>query len=185
MGRGPFPTTHAGRGGAHQPPFLQQQYPQQQQPQYPGSNQQHHSNTTTNSMAYNHGGPPPNNLQQQQLPVMRAAPMAATSAMPTAGIVVSKRQQGNPVLKYIRNVSWQFGDIGPDYLLGQNACALFLSLRCVGPCTPSTPSPVRRVPVGEGAQGVCALFLSFRCVAICGGALNPPRTFSFPPHQAA
>ncbi len=44
--------------------------------------------------------------------------------------MVSKRQQGNPVLKHIRNVRWVFGDIGPDYLLGANACALFLSLRC-------------------------------------------------------
>ena len=45
-------------------------------------------------------------------------------------IFVSKRQEGNPVLKHIRNVRWQFADIIPDYQLGQNACAVFLSLRC-------------------------------------------------------
>jgi len=46
-------------------------------------------------------------------------------------IFVSKRQEGNPVLKHIRNVRWQFADIIPDYQLGQNACAVFLSLRYV------------------------------------------------------
>jgi DNA excision repair protein ERCC-1 len=63
-----------------------------------------------------------------------AAPVAAqplaAGATASNAIVVSKRQQGNPVLKHIRNVRWVFGDIGPDYLLGANACALFLSLRC-------------------------------------------------------
>ncbi|CAK9195889.1 unnamed protein product [Sphagnum troendelagicum] len=44
-------------------------------------------------------------------------------------IIVSRRQQGNPVLKHIRNVRWVFGDIVPDYLLGQTTCALYLSLR--------------------------------------------------------
>ena len=45
-------------------------------------------------------------------------------------IFVNKRQEGNPVLKHIRNVRWQFADIVPDYQMGQNACAVFLSLRC-------------------------------------------------------
>ncbi|XP_050170153.1 DNA excision repair protein ERCC-1-like [Myiozetetes cayanensis] len=36
---------------------------------------------------------------------------------------------GNPVLKFIRNVPWEFGDVIPDYVLGQSTCALFLSLR--------------------------------------------------------
>lgn len=44
-------------------------------------------------------------------------------------IFVNKRQEGNPVLKHIRNVRWQFADIVPDYQMGQNACAVFLSLR--------------------------------------------------------
>eukprot|EP00897_Mesotaenium_endlicherianum_P010375 jgi/Mesen1/9366/ME000061S08805 len=44
-------------------------------------------------------------------------------------IIVSKRQQGNPVLKNIRNVRWQFGDVVPDYVLGASSCALYLSLR--------------------------------------------------------
>ena len=45
-------------------------------------------------------------------------------------VTVSRRQEGNPVLKHIRNVRWRYGDIVPDYQLGLNACALFLSLRC-------------------------------------------------------
>ena len=46
-------------------------------------------------------------------------------------IMVSKRQEGNPVLKHIRNVRWQYADIVPDYQMGQQTCALFLSLRWI------------------------------------------------------
>ncbi|TNN03113.1 hypothetical protein fugu_000142 [Takifugu bimaculatus] len=46
-----------------------------------------------------------------------------------SSIVVSPRQRGNPILKYIRSVPWEFGDVVPDYVLGQTTCALFLSLR--------------------------------------------------------
>uniref|UniRef100_A0A4W3GJB6 ERCC1-like central domain-containing protein n=1 Tax=Callorhinchus milii TaxID=7868 RepID=A0A4W3GJB6_CALMI len=38
-------------------------------------------------------------------------------------------RRGNPVLRFIRNVAWEFGDIVPDYELGPTTCALFLSLR--------------------------------------------------------
>lgn len=44
-------------------------------------------------------------------------------------ILVSLRQKGNGVLKHIVNVRKEFADIVPDYLIGANACALFLSLR--------------------------------------------------------
>ncbi|XP_040832511.1 DNA excision repair protein ERCC-1-like isoform X2 [Ochotona curzoniae] len=44
-------------------------------------------------------------------------------------IIVSPRQRGNPVLKFVRNVPWEFGEVLPDYVLGQSTCALFLSLR--------------------------------------------------------
>ncbi|XP_061697764.1 DNA excision repair protein ERCC-1 isoform X2 [Syngnathoides biaculeatus] len=46
-----------------------------------------------------------------------------------SSIVVSPRQRGNPILKFVRNVPWEFGDVVPDYVLGQTTCALFLSLR--------------------------------------------------------
>lgn len=44
-------------------------------------------------------------------------------------IIVSRRQEGNPLLRHIRNVRWQHGDILPDYQMGPGTCALFLSLR--------------------------------------------------------
>ncbi|XP_067878106.1 DNA excision repair protein ERCC-1 isoform X2 [Heterodontus francisci] len=44
-------------------------------------------------------------------------------------IVVSPRQRGNPILKFVRNVPWEFGEVVPDYVLGQTTCALYLSLR--------------------------------------------------------
>ncbi|XP_066292312.1 DNA excision repair protein ERCC-1-like [Branchiostoma lanceolatum] len=44
-------------------------------------------------------------------------------------IVINPRQKGNPVIKNIRNVAWEFGDVIPDYVLGKTSCALFLSLR--------------------------------------------------------
>nr|XP_044989669.1 DNA excision repair protein ERCC-1 [Jaculus jaculus] len=47
----------------------------------------------------------------------------------TNSIIVSPRQRGNPVLKFVRNVPWEFGEVVPDYVLGQSTCALFLSLR--------------------------------------------------------
>ncbi|XP_028992179.1 DNA excision repair protein ERCC-1 [Betta splendens] len=46
-----------------------------------------------------------------------------------SSIIVSPRQRGNPILKFVRNVPWEFGEVVPDYVLGQTACALFLSLR--------------------------------------------------------
>lgn len=46
-----------------------------------------------------------------------------------SSIIVSPRQRGNPVLKFVRNVPWEFGEVMPDYVLGQSTCALFLSLR--------------------------------------------------------
>ena len=35
-------------------------------------------------------------------------------------------QRGNPILKFIRNVPWEFGEIIPDYQLGSTSCALYL-----------------------------------------------------------
>ncbi|XP_054708116.1 DNA excision repair protein ERCC-1-like [Uloborus diversus] len=44
-------------------------------------------------------------------------------------LLVNPRQRGNPLLKIIRNVPWEFTEIEPDYVMGKTACALFLSLR--------------------------------------------------------
>ncbi|KDN43419.1 hypothetical protein K437DRAFT_257481 [Tilletiaria anomala UBC 951] len=44
-------------------------------------------------------------------------------------ILVNSRQRGNPVLKGIKNVGWEFADIVPDYQVGVTSGVLFLSLR--------------------------------------------------------
>ncbi|XP_023026487.2 DNA excision repair protein Ercc1 [Leptinotarsa decemlineata] len=47
----------------------------------------------------------------------------------THSILVNQKQRGNPLLKAIHNVTWEYDDIVPDYQMGQSICALFLSLR--------------------------------------------------------
>ncbi|XP_050509694.1 DNA excision repair protein ERCC-1 [Diabrotica virgifera virgifera] len=44
-------------------------------------------------------------------------------------ILVNPKQRGNPLLKAIHNVPWEYGDIIPDYEMGSTTCALFLSIR--------------------------------------------------------
>lgn len=45
-------------------------------------------------------------------------------------ILVNKRQQGNPILKHMRNVPCSIdAAILPDYIMGQQICGLYLSLR--------------------------------------------------------
>lgn len=38
-------------------------------------------------------------------------------------------QKGNPLLKFIINIPWEYSDIVPDYVMGKTTCALFLSVR--------------------------------------------------------
>ncbi|XVF31298.1 hypothetical protein REPUB_Repub16aG0133900 [Reevesia pubescens] len=57
------------------------------------------------------------------------ASSSSNSAQNRNALLVSHRQKGNPLLKHIRNVRWAFADVVCDYLLGQNSCALYLSLR--------------------------------------------------------
>ncbi|KRT81400.1 hypothetical protein AMK59_5020, partial [Oryctes borbonicus] len=44
-------------------------------------------------------------------------------------LLVNPKQKGNPLLKSVRNVPWEYDDIVPDYQMGRSVCALFLSLR--------------------------------------------------------
>ncbi|KAG0093023.1 ssDNA endonuclease and repair protein rad10 [Podila epicladia] len=44
-------------------------------------------------------------------------------------IVVRASQRGNPLLQFIRNVPYEYGDIVPDYAVGLTSCILFLSIR--------------------------------------------------------
>ena len=58
------------------------------------------------------------------MPAGSPRPQPATNA-----ILVGKRQQGSPLQQYIRNVRWQYADVGVDYVPGASTCALFISLR--------------------------------------------------------
>lgn len=58
-----------------------------------------------------------------------APTVSVTGAKGSNSLVVNSRQRGNPILKFVRNVPWEFGDIVPDYVMGLSTCALYLSLR--------------------------------------------------------
>ncbi|MCD7455104.1 Excision repair cross-complementation group 1 [Datura stramonium] len=70
----------------------------------------------------------PRQVNSSDVPTSSSSSAPSSSANRNA-ILVSHRQKGNPLLKHIRNVRWAFADIVCDYLLGQNTCALYLSLR--------------------------------------------------------
>ncbi|KAK0142975.1 DNA excision repair protein ERCC-1 [Merluccius polli] len=66
----------------------------------------------------------------EAVPVPGPGPVMAPKPVGSGGsVIVSPRQRGNPILKFVRSVPWEFGEIVPDYVLGQTTCALFLSLR--------------------------------------------------------
>ncbi|KAG7570971.1 hypothetical protein FFLO_01065 [Filobasidium floriforme] len=44
-------------------------------------------------------------------------------------IIVNACQRGNPLLNGIKGIGWEYGDIVPDYQVGQNTCVLYLSLK--------------------------------------------------------
>jgi DNA excision repair protein ERCC-1 len=44
-------------------------------------------------------------------------------------IIVNKNQEGNPILNFITNVPWQFGEVFCDYQVGRTTGVLFLSMR--------------------------------------------------------
>ena len=51
--------------------------------------------------------------------------------MHPGSIIVSRRQEGNPLLKLLASVRWVWGSeaLSADYVLGPGAAALYLSLR--------------------------------------------------------
>lgn len=44
-------------------------------------------------------------------------------------ILVNPKQRGNPILKSITNVAWEWDEIVPDYVVGATTCILYLSLK--------------------------------------------------------
>jgi DNA excision repair protein ERCC-1 len=61
--------------------------------------------------------------------VQQPTPQALPQRAGPSNIIVSPRQKENPVLKEIKNIAWELGDIAPDFVLGATTCALFLSLK--------------------------------------------------------
>jgi DNA excision repair protein ERCC-1 len=57
------------------------------------------------------------------------AVLVPAAARSPNSIIVNRVQKDNPVLRHVRNVPWEFGDIVPDFLLGQTTGAFFLSMR--------------------------------------------------------
>ncbi|CAI5438256.1 unnamed protein product [Caenorhabditis angaria] len=53
------------------------------------------------------------------------------SGISTSGslIVNRRRQEGNPVLKYVRNVRYEWGDIAPDFECGSTFAVIYLSFK--------------------------------------------------------
>lgn len=63
-------------------------------------------------------------------PSTATAPFSTTNASKTNCVLVNPKQRGNPILKAISNVPWEFDDsIVPDYVVGVTAGILYLSLR--------------------------------------------------------
>ncbi|KAH9688988.1 DNA excision repair protein ERCC-1 [Citrus sinensis] len=81
--------------------------------------------TTSQNPTLSQGG-------EQNVGTASASASSSQSIQSRNAILVSQRQKGNPLLKYIRNVRWAFADVVCDYLLGQNSCALYLSLEECG-----------------------------------------------------
>ena len=55
---------------------------------------------------------------------------AGSAVSSDRAILVHKRQQGNPMLRFIKNVPIRYTDeILADFVLGSGAAALYLSLR--------------------------------------------------------
>jgi len=56
--------------------------------------------------------------------------LLTTQEQAKTGIVINKRQVGNPALRYLKDVVYSYSDkLVSDFLLGQHVCALFLSFR--------------------------------------------------------
>lgn len=59
----------------------------------------------------------------------RSSPTKKIVSTASHAILVNPKQRGNPLLKSITNVTWEFEDVVPDYIVGRTACILFLSLK--------------------------------------------------------
>ena len=48
----------------------------------------------------------------------------------SGALLVNSKQRGNPILKHVRNVPWNFSEtLVPDYCMSRNSCAFYLSMK--------------------------------------------------------
>ncbi|RPA86059.1 Rad10-domain-containing protein [Ascobolus immersus RN42] len=73
--------------------------------------------------------PRPAQPPQPTKPIEQPKPQPLPKQGSGKTILVNPCQKGNPVLTHIRAVPWEWGDIVPDYVVGEKACALYLSLK--------------------------------------------------------
>uniref|UniRef100_A0A8D8Q1V0 DNA excision repair protein ERCC-1 n=1 Tax=Cacopsylla melanoneura TaxID=428564 RepID=A0A8D8Q1V0_9HEMI len=60
-------------------------------------------------------------------------PPKPSASKSSNAILVNPRQKGNPLLKHIGKVPWEYDErIVPDYVMGRTTCALFLSIKYHG-----------------------------------------------------
>ncbi|CAD6215564.1 GSCOCG00000375001-RA-CDS [Cotesia congregata] len=66
-----------------------------------------------------------------KIPKVNPGPSAGISSSRSAGssILVNSKQRGNPLLKFIKSVPWEYSEVVPDYVMGSTTCALFLSIK--------------------------------------------------------
>ncbi|CAF0875151.1 unnamed protein product [Didymodactylos carnosus] len=75
------------------------------------------------------GGASNNNSHSEVPPIASTVPKKSSLSY-AASLLVHSRQRGNPLLKYFRNVSWEYNDqILSDYQMSRTSCALYLSMR--------------------------------------------------------
>lgn len=73
-------------------------------------------------------------MEMPELPpvpkVMKITTEVSVKYSSSNSILVNTKQKGNPLLKSINNIPWEFDEsIVPDYVVGKTACVLFLSIR--------------------------------------------------------
>ncbi|MCJ1245047.1 ssDNA endonuclease and repair protein rad10 [Trapelia coarctata] len=61
--------------------------------------------------------------------ITQPTPQSPPARHAPTSILVSPRQKGNPILKSLTSLPWEYADIPADYTLGATTCCLFLSLK--------------------------------------------------------
>ncbi|KAG0033876.1 ssDNA endonuclease and repair protein rad10 [Podila clonocystis] len=83
--------------------------------------------TSLASSSWSAAATPTSETNSATTPATPVAPAFIPKSKST--IVVRASQRGNPLLQFIRNVPYEYGDIVPDYAVGLTSCILFLSIR--------------------------------------------------------